>query len=116
MTPRVRLQVGQLRERLVAPRMTAFVRLVTGMGPDVLLQVRQLRELALTDLTSVGFDAQVDPSVLRQIRRVGERLRTLRALIWLGLTHVDLSVQLHVCLRAKDLDRAGHRISQTVKQ
>lgn len=34
------------------------------MSPNVLLQVRQLRELSLADLATVRFDPQVDPGVL----------------------------------------------------
>ena len=47
--------------------MSAFVGLVSGMRSNVLLQVGQLGELALTDLTPVGLDAQVDPHVLGEI-------------------------------------------------
>jgi len=107
--PRVRLQVGELREGLLAAGMPALVRLVARMRPDVLLQMRELRELSLADLTAVRLDAQVDPGVLRQIRRVGEGLRALGALIRLRLPHVDLRVQLEICLRAKNL-RAKNRI------
>ena len=66
------------------------------MGPDVLLQVGELGELALTDLTTVRLDPQVDPHVLRKIRAVGEGLAALTALVRLGLAHVDLGVQLQV--------------------
>jgi len=62
--PRVGLQVGQLGEGLGATWVTAFVRFVPCVGSDVLLKVRKLRELALTDLTPVWLDAQVDPHVL----------------------------------------------------
>ncbi len=51
---RVGLQVGELREGLGAAGVTALVRLVASVRPDVLLQVRQLRELALADLTSMS--------------------------------------------------------------
>ncbi len=46
------LKVGELRECLGAAVVAALVRLVAGMRADVLLEVRQLRELSLTDLTS----------------------------------------------------------------
>ena len=46
------------------------------MGSDVLLEVGELGELALTDLAPVGLDAQVDPGVLGEVGAVGERLVT----------------------------------------
>ena len=52
MASRVGLKVGELRECLGAAVVAALVRLVAGMRADVLLEVRQLRELPLTDLTS----------------------------------------------------------------
>ena len=48
--PGVRLQVGELRELLGAPGVATLVRLVASVGPDVLLEVRQLGELSLTNL------------------------------------------------------------------
>ena len=44
------LQVGQLAEGLRAAGVPALVGLVARVRPDVLLQVGQLRELALADL------------------------------------------------------------------
>lgn len=67
---------------------------LTCMRPNVLLQVRELREFPLTNLATIRFDAQVDAGVLRQVARVGERFRTLRAFVWFGFTHVDLGMQL----------------------
>ena len=104
---RVRLQVGQLREGLVAARVPALVRLVARVRTDVLLQVRQLRELALADLATVRLDAEMDPRVLRQVARVGERLGALRALVRLGLPQVHLGVHLQVRLRPEDLLRVA---------
>lgn len=75
------MQVGELGERLVASRVPALVRLVTGVGPDVLLQVGQLGELPHADLTLVRLDPQVDPGMLGQVAGVGERLRTLGTLV-----------------------------------
>ena len=46
------LKVGELRECLGAAVVAALVRLVAGMRADVLLEVRQLRELPLADFTS----------------------------------------------------------------
>lgn len=46
------LKVGELRECLGAAVVAALVRLVAGMRADVLLEVRQLCELPLADLTS----------------------------------------------------------------
>lgn len=57
----------------------------------------------MADLAAVGLDAEVDPRVLGEIRRVGERLGALGALVGLGFTHVDLCVQLQVCFAAEDL-------------
>ncbi len=51
----------------------------------------------------VGFDSEVYPGVLRQVAGVGEALVALRALVGLGLAHVDLGVQLEVGLGAEDL-------------
>ena len=81
----------------------ALVRLVPGVSPDVLLQVGELGELALADLTTVRLDPQVDSRVLRQVGAVGERLVARRALVRLRLAHVDLGVQLQIRLRRKDL-------------
>ena len=46
------LQVGELAEGLGAAGVAALVGLVARVRPDVLLQVGQLRELALADLAS----------------------------------------------------------------
>ena len=81
----------------------ALVRLVPCVRPDVLLQVGELGELALADLAAVRLDPQVDSRVLRQVGAVGERLVARRALVRLRLAHVDLGVQLQICLRRKDL-------------
>lgn len=86
-------------------RVTAFVGLVARVRADVLLQVTQLGELALTNLAAVRLDAQVDARMLRQVRAVGERLGALRAFVRLGFAHVDLRVELQVCLGAKDLHK-----------
>lgn len=63
----------------------------------------QLRELPLTDLAAVRLDAEVDPRVLRQVRRVCERLRALVALVRFRLAHVHLRVELQVRLAPEDL-------------
>lgn len=94
----VRLKVGQLREGLGAGGPAASVRLVTGVRPNVLLQVAELGELPLAELAAVRLDAQVDARVLREVAAVGKALRALAALVRLRLAHVDLSVQLHVRL------------------
>lgn len=99
------LQVAQLTEGLVTAGVTTLVRLVARVRADVLLEVRQLRELALADLAAVRFDAQVDTSVLRQVRAVRERLAALRTLVRLHLTHVQLRVQLQLRLGPKDLQQ-----------
>ena len=51
--PAVGLEVAQLAEGLGAAWVAALVGLVPGVGADVLLQVAQLGELALTDLAPV---------------------------------------------------------------
>lgn len=43
------------------------------------------------------------PRVLRQVARVGKRLRTLRALVRLCLAHMYLGVQLQISLRREYL-------------
>lgn len=100
----VALKVRELREGLGAADLGAAVGLITCVGADVLLEVRQLGELALADLAAVGLDAQVDARVLRQVRGVGERLRALRAAVRLGLPQVDLGVELEVCFGAEHLE------------
>ena len=69
----------------------------------MLLQVGELGELPLADLTSVGLDAQVDPGVLGQVGTVGKGFVTAGALVGLGLPHVDLGVELQVSLTRKNL-------------
>lgn len=92
MAARVRLEVGELRKGLVAVGVAALVGLVAGVSPDVLLEVRKLGELAMADLATVRLDAEMDAGVLRQVRRVGKCLGALGALVWFGITHVNLSV------------------------
>lgn len=41
-----------------------LVRFVTGMSANVLLQMRELGKLALTDLATIRFDTKMNPSVL----------------------------------------------------
>lgn len=85
MAARMRLQIGQLGERLGAAGVPAFVWLIARMGAYVLLQVRQLRELALANLAAVRLDAQMDARVLRQIRRIGKGFTARGALVRLRL-------------------------------
>jgi hypothetical protein len=85
--------------------MSTFVRFVAGVGANVLLQVRQLRKLALTDLTTIWFDAQMDAGVLRQVAGVGECLGALGTFVGFRLTHMNLRVQLEIGLRAENLER-----------
>lgn len=68
--PRVALQVGQLAEGLGAAGVAALVGLVARVRPDVLLQVGELRELALADLAS---------ETEGEGERVTNRLRPLHA-------------------------------------
>ena len=74
------------------------------MCPDVLLEVGQLRELSLADLAAVGLDAQVDPGVLGQVGAVGEGLAAAGALVGLGLSQVELGVQLQVSFARESLN------------
>jgi hypothetical protein len=53
----------------------------------------------------VGFDSKVDPCVLGEVTGVGEGFAALRALVRLGLAHVDLGVQLEVGLRSENLKK-----------
>ena len=43
------------------------------------------------------------PGVLREVTRIGKGLITLGTLVRLGLPHVNLSVQLQICLRIEYL-------------
>ena len=82
---------------------SALVWLVSSVGSDVLLEVGQLGELALTDLTPVGLDAQVDPGVLGEVGAVGEGLAAGGALVRFRFPHVDLGVELQVGFAGKYL-------------
>lgn len=75
------------------------------MRPDVLLEVAKLSELPLANLTAVGLDPEVDPSVLWQVRTVRKRLAALRAFVGLRFPHVRLCVQLELCLGTEHLER-----------
>ena len=52
--------------------MPTLVGLVSCVSSDVLLEVGELGELPLTDLTPVRLDAQVDSHVLGEVGAVGE--------------------------------------------
>ena len=73
------------------------------MGSDVLLEVGQLGELSLADLTPVRLDTQVDPHMLREVRTVGEGFTAVAAFVRFRLSHVDLGVELQVCFGSKSL-------------
>lgn len=53
---------------------SALVWLVSCVGSDVLLKMRELGELALANLASVGLDTKMDPRVLREVGAVGKCL------------------------------------------
>lgn len=55
-TTAVALEVRQLGERFGTTDLRAPVGLVSRMGADMLLQVRQLGEFSLADLAAVRFD------------------------------------------------------------
>ncbi len=57
----------------------------------------------------VGLDSEVYPGVLRQVAGVCEALVALRALVGLGLAHVDLGVELEVGLGAEDLQETKEK-------
>ena len=64
--------------------MATLVGLVSCVSSDVLLEVGELGELPLTDLTPVGLDTQVDAGVLGEVGAVGECLATAVTLVRLG--------------------------------
>lgn len=86
----MRLQIRKLRKGFLAARMSAFVGFVAGMRADVLLQVRELGELAMADFATVRFYAEMDASVLRQVAGVGKGLGALRALVWFGFAELQV--------------------------
>ena len=69
----------------------------------MLLEVGELGELPLTDLTPVGLDTQVDAGVLGEVGAVGECLAAGGALVGFGFSHMDLSVELQVSFTGKYL-------------
>lgn len=111
MATTVALQRTELRKRLVASGMATFVRLVARVSADVLLKMAQLSETALADLASVRLDAEMNSRVLRQVRRVGERLGTLRTLVRLGFPHVALGMELQVSLGTENLQERNEEKS-----
>lgn len=64
MTAGMRLQIGELRESLLTSRMSTFIGFVAGMSAYMLLKMRKLRELPLTDLTAVRLNAKMNAGVL----------------------------------------------------
>ena len=50
--------------------------------------MRELGKLALADFTAIGFDAQMNASVLREVRGIGKGFGALRALVGFGLTAI----------------------------
>ena len=76
--------------------MATLVGLVSCVSSDVLLEVGQLGELSLADLTPVRLDTQVDPHMLREVRTVGEGFTAVAAFVRFRLSHVDLGVELQV--------------------
>ena len=69
------LQVGELAEGLGAAGVAALVGLVARVRPDVLLQVGQLRELALADLASERRESLRQESSLHTSLRCWECAR-----------------------------------------
>ena len=60
------------------------------MSADVLLEMAELRKPATAQRTAVGFDAEVDATVLRKIGRIGEALVARGAAIRLRVRLVNL--------------------------
>ena len=67
MTSRVGLEVRQLRECFVTSLMPTLVGFVSSVSSNMLLEMRKLSKLPHADLAFIRLDAQVDPSMLRQI-------------------------------------------------
>lgn len=55
-TATVALEVGELGEGFSASDLSASIGFVAGVGADVLLKMRQLREFTLADLAAIRFD------------------------------------------------------------
>ena len=53
----------------------------------------------------VWFDAEMDSGVLRKIAGVGEAFVALGALVGLGLSHMDLSMELQISFGSKHLEK-----------
>jgi hypothetical protein len=64
MASRVRLEVRKLRESLRTAWMPTFIRFVACVRADMLLEMRELRELPLANFTTIWLDAQVNSGVL----------------------------------------------------
>ena len=77
----VGLQVGELREGLVAGGHVALVGPLARVPPPVLPQVRELREPLLAVVAAVRPLARVDAAVLAQVHLLAERLEALGALV-----------------------------------
>ena len=78
----------------------------------MLLEVTELRELALTDLALVRLQAGVYAGVLREIGRVGKAFGTCRAFVGLGVLFVDLlAVDQHVRLGCEHLGIQGQSVN-----
>jgi hypothetical protein len=58
------LKIGQLRESLLASHVPTFIRFIAGVRADMLLEMGELRELSLTNFTTIWLDAQVNSGVL----------------------------------------------------
>ena len=71
----------------------------------MLLKMRKLSKLSLTDLTSVWFDTKMDSCVLGEVGAVGKSLSTSCTLVWFWFSQMDLGVKLKVCFTGKALER-----------
>lgn len=83
--PSVRLQIGELCKGLLTAWMCTFVWPITGVDSGMLLQMGELAEGFLTEVTTIGLGPRVDTDVLGQVGAVGKGLGAVRALVGLGL-------------------------------
>ena len=72
--------------------MTTFVWFVSSMCSDVLLEMRQLSKLSLTDFTSVWLNAKMNTCVLRQVGAVREGFVARGTPVGFWFSHVYLCV------------------------
>lgn len=107
MGPGMGLQIGQLWEGLAASLMRALVWLLACVGPDVLLEVRQLSKVSRAYIALMGLQPEVDSCMLCQITIVSETSRTSCASIGFRLSQMRLEMHLMVRLCVENLPRVN---------